>query len=65
MGPRSVDGTGQNNPIRSEGPWGVIEPYSTVVHQRVIGPTQSGATEFDYAMHEGAEANQASVDASG
>jgi hypothetical protein len=42
MGPRSVDGTEQENPIRNEGPWRGVEPYSTGAHQRVIVPTQSG-----------------------
>jgi hypothetical protein len=28
MGPTSDDGPGQNNPDRSAGPWGGVEPYS-------------------------------------
>jgi hypothetical protein len=28
MGPISVDGSGQNNPNRSEGPWGGVDLYS-------------------------------------
>ena len=53
MGPISVDGSGQNNPVRSEGPWGGVEPYSKAAHQVVFGPTQNGATECDYEVREG------------
>ena|SRR5712692_7801058 len=53
MGPISADGPGQNNPVRSEGPWGGVQPYSTAAHQGVIGPTQCGITDSDYAVCEG------------
>ena len=32
MGLISVDGPGQNNPVRSESPWGGVEPHSKAVH---------------------------------
>jgi hypothetical protein len=53
MGPISVDGPGQNNPGRSEGPWGGVEPYSKVAHRGVVGPAQNGTTESDYEVREG------------
>jgi len=53
MGPISVDGSGQNNPDRSEGPWGGVLPYSKAAHQRVLGPTQNGTTDCDYVVREG------------
>jgi len=53
MGPISVDGPGQNNPVRSEGPWGGVQPHSMAAHQAVIGPTQCGTTDSDYAVCEG------------
>jgi hypothetical protein len=53
MGPTSADGPGQNNPDRSEGPWGGVEPYSKAAHQGVFGPTQSGTTDSDYEVREG------------
>jgi hypothetical protein len=52
MGPISVDGSGQNNPDRSEGPWGGVLPYSKAAHQRVLGPTQNGTTDCDYEVCE-------------
>src|SRR5262249_41917756 len=53
MGLISDDGLGQNNLIRSESPWGGVEPHSKVVHQGVVGPTPSGITESGYTVHEG------------
>ena len=46
-------GPGQNNPGRSEGPWGGVQPHSTAAHQGVIGPIQCGATDSDSAVCEG------------
>ncbi len=53
MGLISGDGLGQNNPVRSESPWGGVEPHSKAVHQQVVGPTPSGTTESVFAVHEG------------
>ena len=47
MGPISVDGPGQNNPVRSESPWGGVEPHSKAAHRGVVGPAQNGTTEFE------------------
>jgi hypothetical protein len=62
MGLKSVDGLGQNNPIRSESPWGGVEPHSMAVHSGVVGPTQNGTTESDYKVHEGQWQTKLSVD---
>jgi hypothetical protein len=53
MGPISEEGLGQNNPDRTEGPWGGVRPYSKVAHYRVVGPTQSGNTDSDHEVREG------------
>jgi hypothetical protein len=53
MGPISEEGPGQNNPDRSEGPWGGVQPHSKVAHYRVVGPTQSGNTDSDHEVREG------------
>jgi hypothetical protein len=53
MGPTSDEGLGQNNPDWSEGPWGGVQPYSMVVHQEAIGPTQSGTPDSDSKVREG------------
>jgi hypothetical protein len=53
MGPISVDAAGQNNPERSEGPWGGVQPYSKAAHDRVVGPTQNGRTDGDREVREG------------
>jgi hypothetical protein len=51
--PLSVEGLGQNNPDRSEGPWGGVEPDSKAARREVLGPTQSGTTDSEYEMREG------------
>jgi hypothetical protein len=53
MGPISEEGSGQNNPDRSEDPWGGVQPHSQAAHYRVIGPTLSGNTDFDHEVREG------------
>src|SRR5438128_10912614 len=53
MGPISGEGPGQNNPGRSEGPWGGVPPHSKAAHHRVVGPTQSGNTDSDHEVREG------------
>ena len=53
MGPISVDGLGQNNPVRSEGPWGGVEPYSNGGTPSSLRPDTERGTESDYEVREG------------
>ena len=53
MGLISGDGLGQNNPDRSESPWGGVGPHSKAAHRGVVGPAQNGTTESDYEVREG------------
>ena len=46
MGPTSVDGPGQNNPDRSEGPWGGVEPYSNGGTPRSLRPDTARDNRF-------------------
>ncbi|MBM2843934.1 MAG: hypothetical protein HW404_1771 [Anaerolineales bacterium] len=47
----SVDGPGQQNPDRSEGPWGHRSEVAVIA--RATDPTQSGVTGYGYGDHEG------------
>ena len=49
----SEEGSGQNNPDRSEGPWGGVQPHSKAARHRVVGPTQCGNTDSDHEVREG------------
>jgi hypothetical protein len=50
----SVDGSGQKNPDRSEGPWGrAAEAARTEVLQRAPSPGTERGTDEDSGEHEG------------
>jgi hypothetical protein len=50
----SVDGAGQNNPVRSEGPWGrATEVARTAVRNRVLLPDTERNDALVYGTHEG------------
>jgi hypothetical protein len=46
MGPISVDGSGQNNPDRSEGPWGGVDLYSNGGIPRSLRPDTERDNRF-------------------
>jgi hypothetical protein len=48
----SVDGSGQHNPNRSEGPWGRWKIHRMAVRHRAHGPAQYGITNVSHEMHE-------------
>ncbi len=60
MGPISVDGPGQHNPDRSEGPWG--RRREVAVTDGATGPTLIGKTGCGRVGHEG---RRQTTDASG
>ena len=53
-GAASVDGTGQNNPVRSEGPWGrAAAAARTEVLQRATSPGTERGSDEGSGEHEG------------